>query len=50
MVARFAEALFFGGGGFDLDTAVDQLTLLWANSLGLKENRSRKARGAAGAA
>ena len=50
MVARFAETLFFGGGRFDLDTAVDQLTLLWANSLGLKENRPRKARKAAGAA
>jgi AcrR family transcriptional regulator len=50
MVARFAETLFFGGGRFDLDTAVDQLTLLWANSLGLKENRPRKARKAADAA
>ena len=50
MVARFAETLFFGNGAFDLDTAVEQLTLLWANSLGLKENRPRKARKAAGAA
>ncbi len=50
MVARFAETLFFGGRGMDLDTAVEQLTLLWANSLGLKENRPRKARKAAGAA
>ncbi|SEO49357.1 TetR/AcrR family transcriptional regulator [Trujillonella endophytica] len=50
MVARFAETLFFGAGSFDLETAVEQLTLLWANALGLKENRARKARGAAGAA
>ncbi|WP_029432291.1 TetR/AcrR family transcriptional regulator [Blastococcus sp. URHD0036] len=50
MVARFAETLFFAHRELDLDTAVDQLTLLWANSLGLKENRPRKARKAAGAA
>jgi AcrR family transcriptional regulator len=50
MVARFAETLFFGDRDFDLDTAVEQLTLLWANSLGITENRPRKARKAAGAA
>jgi AcrR family transcriptional regulator len=53
MVARFAEALFIGGSrptGHDFDTAVDQLTLLWANALGITENRSRKTRGKLGAA
>jgi AcrR family transcriptional regulator len=38
MVARFAETLFLAGGSFDLDTAVDQLTLLWANALGLRDD------------
>jgi hypothetical protein len=43
MVARFAETLFIGGAAYELDTAVDQLTLLWANALGLKQNqRPRK--------
>jgi AcrR family transcriptional regulator len=36
MVAKFAEQLFIGGGNFDQEKAVDQLTLLWANALGLK--------------
>ena len=35
MVAKFAEMMFIGGMKFDLDTAVDQLTLLWANALGI---------------
>jgi AcrR family transcriptional regulator len=35
MVARFAEVMFIGGGSYDLDTAVEQLTLLWANALGM---------------
>jgi AcrR family transcriptional regulator len=38
MVARFAEMMFVGGSTFDLDTAVDQLTMLWANALGIGEN------------
>ena len=42
MVARFAEMMFIGGAKFDMDTAVEQLTLLWANALGIKENRSRR--------
>ncbi len=42
MVARFAETLFVAGGKYDLDTAVEQLTLLWANALGLKETKSRR--------
>jgi len=37
MVARFAETMFIGGGSYDIDTAVEQLTLLWANSLGIAE-------------
>lgn len=35
MVARFAETMFVGGGSYDIDAAVEQLTLLWANSLGM---------------
>ena len=50
MVARFAETMFVGGGKYDLETAVEQLTLLWANSLGLKENKSRRTRGKVGVA
>jgi AcrR family transcriptional regulator len=38
MVARFAEMMFLGGMSFDLDEAVEQLTLLWANSLGIEHN------------
>jgi AcrR family transcriptional regulator len=44
MVARFAEMMFLGGISFDLETAVEQLTLLWANSLGIKYNAARSAR------
>jgi AcrR family transcriptional regulator len=36
MVAKFAEMMFVGGARFELDAAVEQLTLLWANALGLK--------------
>ncbi|OAA27945.1 transcriptional regulator [Frankia sp. EI5c] len=38
MVAYFADLLFNteNGAGFDLDTAVDQLTVLWANALGVR--------------
>jgi AcrR family transcriptional regulator len=35
MVARFAEQMFIGGGRFNQKEAVEQLTLLWANALGL---------------
>jgi AcrR family transcriptional regulator len=35
MVARFAEQMFVGGGKYDLESAIDQLTLLWCNALGL---------------
>jgi hypothetical protein len=35
MVARFAEQMFVGGGKYTQERAVDQLTLLWCNALGL---------------
>jgi AcrR family transcriptional regulator len=50
MVARFAETMFVDRGPFDLETAVEQVTLLWANALGLKENKARRPRTAKGAA
>ena len=42
MVARFAEGMFVAGGRYAFETAVEQLTLLWANSLGLRENPPRR--------
>jgi AcrR family transcriptional regulator len=44
MVARFAEMMFIGGQAFDLNTAVEQLTLLWSNALGIKDNATRGVR------
>ena len=41
MVARFAETMFIGGQSLDLGEAVEQLTLLWANALGIQHNTSR---------
>ena len=41
MVARFAETMFVGGGPYDFEVAVEQLTLLWANALGLREDAGR---------
>ena len=39
MVGRFAELwLVQGYRDYDLDQAVDQLTLLWGNALGLAED------------
>jgi hypothetical protein len=35
MVAKFAEMWFGQNGRYSMDKAVDQLTLLWANALGL---------------
>jgi AcrR family transcriptional regulator len=49
MVARFAEMMFVGGNAFDLDTAVEQLTLLWANALGIREGASVHAHTISGA-
>lgn len=37
MVAKFAEMMFIGGARFELESAVEQLTLLWANALGLRD-------------
>ena len=50
MVAKFAEMMFISGAKFDLDTAVEQLTLLWANALGIQENRKRQPQAKRGAA
>jgi AcrR family transcriptional regulator len=38
MVARFAENLFLAGGPYDLETAIEQLTILWANALGIRNS------------
>lgn len=35
MVAAFAAALFVGQAPYEFEQAVDQLTLLWANALGI---------------
>jgi AcrR family transcriptional regulator len=37
MVAYFAGLLFVEGGSYDFDAAVEQLTILWANALGVKQ-------------
>jgi hypothetical protein len=50
MVARFAEMMFIGGQAFDVNVAVEQLTLLWANALGIRENPTRSARAKRGVA
>jgi AcrR family transcriptional regulator len=43
MVARFAELwLVQGYRDYDFDDAVEQLTILWGNALGLEHRRSRK--------
>jgi AcrR family transcriptional regulator len=36
MVATFADALFAGRWKYDFDTAVEQLSFLWANALGVQ--------------
>lgn len=45
MVGRFAELwLIEGWGDFEFDTAVDQISRLWANAIGLQEpNKERRA-------
>jgi AcrR family transcriptional regulator len=50
MVAKFAEMMFVGGSVFDPETAVEQLTLLWANALGLSQDAAPRARRKASAA
>jgi AcrR family transcriptional regulator len=42
MVAKFAEMMFIGGARFELEEAVEQLTILWANALGLREETVRR--------
>lgn len=37
MVARFAEQMYIGGGDYTQEKSIEQLTLLWANSLGLRD-------------
>jgi hypothetical protein len=41
MVAKFAEMMFIGGAQFEMEAAVEQLTMLWANALGLHEDVRR---------
>jgi AcrR family transcriptional regulator len=40
MVATFADALFAGRWKYDFDTAVEQLSILWANALGVPRPKS----------
>jgi AcrR family transcriptional regulator len=42
MVATFADALFAGRWKSDFDTAVEQLTILWANALGISRPKPAK--------
>jgi AcrR family transcriptional regulator len=44
MVAKFAEMMFIGGAHFEMEAAIEQLTLLWANALGLPAPAPRPAR------
>jgi AcrR family transcriptional regulator len=50
MVAKFAEMMFIGGARFDMNQAVEQLTLLWANALGMSSTADRKAPAKSGTA
>lgn len=43
MVARFAETMFVAGGRYKFEAAVEQLTLLWANALGIPAESKVKA-------
>jgi len=49
MVAKFAEMMFAGGRSFELDVAVEQLTLLWANALGIEADANVRTPSEAGA-
>jgi hypothetical protein len=42
MVATFADALFAGRWKYDLETAVEQLSILWANALGVPRPKLTK--------
>ncbi|MGI5330163.1 TetR/AcrR family transcriptional regulator [Actinomadura nitritigenes] len=50
MVAKFAEMMFIGGARFAMNEAVEQLTLLWANALGLSPDADAKPRARSGKA
>ncbi|GAA2121443.1 TetR/AcrR family transcriptional regulator [Actinomadura napierensis] len=50
MVAKFAEMMFIGGARFAMNEAVEQLTLLWANALGLDPDAEGKASAESGKA
>jgi AcrR family transcriptional regulator len=49
MVARFAETMFIWGGAWSFDDAVEQLTVLWANALGIPQDVPRRGRKATAA-
>lgn len=42
MVSRFAYSWFAQGEPFDLDRAVEQLTLIWANGIGLRDTGTQR--------
>lgn len=46
MVARFAETMFIWGGSWNFDAAVEQLTVLWANALGIPPDAPAPSRSA----
>jgi AcrR family transcriptional regulator len=50
MVAKFAEMMFIGGARFAMNEAVEQLTLLWANALGLSPDADAEPRPRSGKA
>ncbi|WP_433152711.1 TetR/AcrR family transcriptional regulator [Actinomadura nitritigenes] len=50
MVAKFAEMMFIGGARFAMNEAVEQLTLLWANALGLSPDADSRPRPRSGKA
>jgi len=43
MVAKFAEMWFIQGENYDFEQAVEQLTRLWANALGMGDTRAANA-------
>lgn len=44
MVAKFAEMWLVQGGSYDMDAAVDQLTRLWVNALGMSKAPPKRTR------
>jgi AcrR family transcriptional regulator len=50
MVAAFAAALFGAGAPFEFEQAVEQLSIIWANALGIARPASEPAAAPAGAA